>query len=80
MKIKNRNNLIIHYFEPGITLNPVFSFTEADYEVFGNNSWKVVIYIIIAFVYLGIGFLLYKKCSGNSRSLDENQDTYTSVN
>lgn len=75
-----RFNMIIHYDKASMDLNPYFSFTESEYEVFGNNSWKVVIYIIIAFVYLGIGFLLYKKCSGNARSLDENEDTYTSVN
>lgn len=57
-----------------------FSFKSDKYDIFGTNAWKVIIYLIIAFVYLGIGFLLYKKCSSDSGGLKTSNDEYLSVN
>jgi hypothetical protein len=57
-----------------------FSYENRDYEVFGSGSWKIIIYLIIIFVYLAIGFLLYRKCSSNSQNLQTINGDYVSVN
>ena len=66
--------------KPGDGKEVQFSMESKDYEVFGTESWKIILYLIMAFVYLGIGFLLYKKCSGNSQSLRNFDNEYMSVN
>jgi len=57
-----------------------FSFDTQGYEVFGTDAWKILVYAIIVFVYLAIGFLLYRKCSSNSQNLRTINDDYISVN
>ena len=69
----------LYYNKAGEGSGVKFTIEPVDYEVFGSNNWKIVIYLVIAFVYLGIGFLLYRKCSGNAQSLRDN-DGYISVN
>jgi hypothetical protein len=69
----------VYFRKPGEGKEIQFSYQSEDYEVFGTESWKIIIYLIIAFVYLAIGFLLYKKCTSNSQTLQGDND-YISVN
>lgn len=54
-----------------------FSMEVSDYDNFSSSWWKVLLYIVIGLVYVALGILVYKKCTGKKKVPPA--DTYTQV-
>ena len=74
-----RFNLKLYLRKPVNGAVAQFSFEIRDFEIYGTNAWKVFMYLIIGFIYLAIGFLLYKHCTPRSQGLSGNNE-YITVN
>ena len=55
-----------------------FSLNVSDYVNYSSKWWKIIIYVIVALVYLGLAYMFYKKCKGKSQ--EDVDDNYTKVN